>query len=152
VVAQIDRRIPASGVVVSMAHKMTGQGDEAYFMSAMLASELLRWHGYVQPRPQFVALAKRIVDHLVAEQDRRAAACLPYLSSDSGCAADLAGYYVWPALVLWQETGDTRYRTFAMEHMAATSGAFVSSVKQFNQTYSTGAQSVEALLAGVPWR
>jgi hypothetical protein len=36
--------------------------------------------------------------------------------------------------------------------MDAAGAAFVAGAKQFNQTYSTGAQSAEALLSGLRWR
>jgi hypothetical protein len=152
IVGRITNRIPATGEVVSLAHKNSGQGDEAFFMNAMLATELLRWHGYVEPQPSWVALATRIMDHLVDEHAGRDAPCLPYLSKARGCAEDLAGFYVWPALVLWQETGDMKYRDFALANIRAAQQAYIQPAKQFNQIYSTGAQSAEALLSGVPWR
>jgi hypothetical protein len=125
---------------------------EAYFMNAMLATEFLRWHGFVAPNAQALGAARKMVDHLISEQARKGATCLPYLSSDSGCAPDLAAFYVWPALVLWQETGDAKYRTFALQNITASQKAWVVGVKQFNQTFSTGAQTADALLAGQPWR
>lgn len=151
IVNRIQANIPSSGKVVSKAHQRTGQGDESYFMNAMLATELLRWHGFIEPQPSWVDLARRIVDHLMAEDARISGACLPYTSNDSGCATDLAAFYVWPALVLWQETGDVRYRNWAEDNMKAAHGAFVYGTKQFNQTYGTGAQSYEALLSGMSW-
>jgi hypothetical protein len=138
------------GKVVSLAHKTSGQGDEAFFMNAMLATELLRWHGFVEAQPSWFELARQIMDHLIDEHDRHGAGCLPYLSTGTDCANDLAGFYVWPALVLWQETAHPKYRTFALANLAAAQDAFLA-VKQFNQTYSTGAQSAEALLAGGSW-
>jgi hypothetical protein len=153
IVGRISRQIRPSGKVVSLAHRNSGQGDEAFFMNAMLATELLRWHGFVEPQPAWLDLARRIVDHLTDEHAQRGGACLPYTSNDgNACASDLAGFYVWPALVLWQETGDARYRKFALMNLTEAGSAFVSGAKQFNQTYSTGAQSAEALLAGVSWR
>ena len=152
-VGRMARQIQPSGKVVSQAHRNSGQGDEAFFMNAMLAAELLRWHGFVEPQPSWLDLAQRIVDHLMEDQAQRGGTCLPYTSNDgSACAADLAGFYVWPALVLWQETGDARYWEFAQKNLKTAGGAFVGAAKQFNQTYSTGAQSAEALLAGVSWR
>lgn len=122
-------------------------------MNAMLATELLRWHGFVEPQPAWFDLAQRIVDHLTEEHAQRGGACLPYTSNDgNACAADLAGFYVWPALVLWQETGQVKYVEFAAANLKAAGSAFIGAAKQFNQTYSTGAQSAEALLAGVNWR
>jgi hypothetical protein len=152
-VGKMSRQIQPNGMVVSLAHKNSGQGDEAFFMNAMLAMELLRWHGFVEPQPTWFDLARRIVDHLIVEHTQRGGACLPYTSSRGNtCASDLAGFYVWPALVVWQETGDVKYRNFALKNMDAAGSAFVSGVKQFNQAYSTGAQSAEALLSGVRWR
>lgn len=152
-VETMSRQVRPNGQVVSLAHRNSAQGDEAFFMSAMLAAELLRWHGFVERQPAWLALARRVVDHLIDEHVERGAACLPYTSRDgSPCAADLAGFYVWPALVLWQETGDAKYRKFALENLNAAGGASVNGAKQFNQTYSTGAQSAEALLSGVSWR
>jgi len=153
IVAKISQQVQPNGKVVSLAHKNSGQGDEAFFMNAMLAIELLRWHGFVEPQPTWFDLARRVVDHLIDEQTRRGGACLPYTSNDgNACAWDLAGFYVWPALVVWQETGDVTYKNFALRNMDAAGGAFVSGVKQFNQAYSTGAQSADALLSGVNWR
>lgn len=40
-------------------------------MNAMLATELLRWHGFVESQLGWVALARRIVDHLIDENTRR---------------------------------------------------------------------------------
>jgi hypothetical protein len=152
-VGKMSQQIQPNGKVVSLAHKNSGQGDEAFFMNAMLAIELLRWHGFVEPQPTWFDLARRIVDHLIDEHTQRGGACLPYTSNGgNACASDLTGFYVWPALVVWQETGDVKYKNFALKNMDAAGGAFVSGVKQFNQTYSTGAQSAEALLSGVSWR
>jgi hypothetical protein len=152
-VRKMSQQIQPDGKIVSWAHKNSGQGDEAFFMNAMLAIELLRWHGFVESQPAWLGLAQRIVDHMIHEHAQRGGACLPYTSTDgNACAWDLAGFYVWPALVLWQETGDVKYKTFALKHMYAAGRAAVSGVKQFNQTYSTGAQSAEALLSGESWR
>jgi hypothetical protein len=153
VVSKMSQQIQPDGTVVSLAHKNSGQGDEAFFMNAMLAIELLRWHGFVQPQPAWFDLARRILDHLIDEHTQRGGSCLPYTSRDgNACASDLAGFYVWPALVVWQETGDPKYKKFAVENLDAAGRAAVGGVKQFNQTYSTGAQSAEALLSGVKWR
>jgi hypothetical protein len=152
-VTRMSPQIPASGKVVSPAHKNSGQGDEAFFMNAMLAAELLRWHGFVEPQPTWFSLARRVVDHLIEEHTQRGGACLPYTSNNGGaCASELAAFYVWPALVLWQETGEAKYRSFALTNLNAAGSAFVGGAKQLNQTYSTGAQSAEALLTGVSWR
>jgi len=152
-VHRMSRQVQHNGKVVSLAHKNSGQGDEAFFMSAMLAAELLHWHGFVESQPIGFRLAQRILDRLMDEHGKRGTACLPYTSKDARtCASDLAGFHVWPALVLWQETGDAKYRDFALKNMDAAGSAFVGGAKQFNQTYSTGAQSAEALLSGQRWR
>ncbi len=151
-VGRMAEQIGDDGKVISQAHKNSGQGDEAFFMNAMLATELLRWHGFVEAQPEWLKLAQRITDHLIAENERRGSPCLPYVSNGRGCASDLAAFYVWPALVLWQETRDPRYRVFALSNLRAAQKAFLGAAKQFNQAYSTGAQSAEALLAGVSWR
>jgi hypothetical protein len=152
-VHRMSGQVRESGKVVSLAHKNTGQGDETFFMSAMLAAELLRWHGFVELQPTWFRLAQRVLDHLIAEHRKRGAECLPYTSNDGkSCASDLAGFYVWPALVVWQETGDAKYKDFGLENMDAARSAHVGGSKQFNQTYSTGAQSAEALLSGQRWR
>lgn len=151
-VGRMSQHVQRDGKVVSQAHKNSGQGDEAFFMNAMLAAELMRWHGFVEPQRAWLDLSRRILDHLIEEDARRGGACLPYTSNDgNSCAHDLAGFYVWPALVMWQETGLPAYKTFALKHIAAAAHAFVSGAKQFNQAYSTGAQSAEALLSGVRW-
>ncbi len=153
IVTRMSRQIAPGGKVISPAHRNSAQGDEAFFMNAMLAAELLRWHGFVQPQPSWFELAQRIVDHLIEEHAQRGGACLPYTSNDGNpCAAELAGFYVWPALVLWQETGGARYSDFARMNLKAAATGFVGSAKQFNQVYSTGAQSAEALMTGVSWR
>ena len=53
---------------------------------------------------------------------------------------------------MWQETRDAKYRDFALENLDAAGSALFGGAKQFNQTYSTGAQSAEALLSGHRWR
>jgi hypothetical protein len=152
-VHRMSQQIQADGKVVSLAHRNSGQGDEVFFMNAMLAVELLRWHGFVESQPAWFRLARNILDHLVDELEKRGSACLPYTSNaGKTCASDLAGFHVWPALVVWQETGDARYRDFALKNMDAAGSAFVGGTKQFNQAYSTGAQSAEALLSGQRWR
>jgi hypothetical protein len=122
-------------------------------MSAMVATEFLRWHAFVASNQPAYDMAILIVDHLVTELARHGTACLPYLSSYIGeCDADLAAFFVWPALVAWQETGDVRYHAFALQNMIEARRAWVVGTKQFNQTFSTGAQTAEPLLAGQPWR
>jgi hypothetical protein len=149
--------IRTNGAVHSPAHsgsKQCGTATvcEAYFMSAMVATEFLRWHAFVAPNQPAHSTAIRIVDHLISELARHGTACLPYLSSYVGkCDADLAAFFVWPALVAWQETGDDKYRTFALQNLKAAQRAWVAGTKQFNQTFSTGAQTADALLAGQRW-
>lgn len=125
---------------------------EAYFMSAMWATELLRWHGFIAPHDAAFANARSIMDHLVSELAIKGGDCLPYVSSQTDCAHDLAAFYVWPSLVLWQETADPKYHAFALKNLAAAEHAWVDGIKQFNQVYSTGAQSAQALLGGIAWR
>ena len=152
-VHRMSQHVQPNGKVVSLAHKNSGQGDEAFFMSAMLAVELLRWHGFVESQPAWFRLAQRVLDHLIDEHGTRGTRCLPYTSNDGKtCASDLAGFYVWPALVMWQETRDAKYRDFALKNLDAAGSALFGGAKQFNQTYSTGAQSAEALLSGHRWR
>jgi hypothetical protein len=125
-------------------------GGETYFMSAMLAGELLRWDRAAS-HPRARALALKIVEHLTQADSiaqAQGAATLPYVTPGAP-APDLAAYYIWPALVAWQETGDPRYRALALRQIAATQGAYIAGLKQWNQTYSTLAQGAEALLAGV---
>jgi hypothetical protein len=141
-----------TGVCLSPGHG----GDEVYFYNAWLATELLNWWAFVEgtQRPQAYELAVRLMDHLVDEWQRRGGS-LPYQSTGyaTGGNTDLAAFHVWPALVLWQETGDAKYYDFAMAHLAAANTAnSVYLVKQFNQITSTLAQGAEALLQGVAWR
>jgi hypothetical protein len=150
--------IHPDGSVHSPAHAGSNQCGtapvcEVYFMSAMVATEFLRWHAFVASNQPAYDMAILIVDHLVTELARHGTACLPYLSSYIGeCDADLAAFFVWPALVAWQETGDVRYHAFALQNMIEARRAWVVGTKQFNQTFSTGAQTAEPLLAGQPWR
>ena len=148
--------VHADGSINSRSHQTSGQCGsatlcEAYFMNAMLATELLHWYGFVDPYPPAFEAARRFVDHMIAEQDRLGLPSLPYLSSGTGGASDLAAFQVWPALVLFQETGETQYRDHAIRNILAAQRSYVTGIKQFNQTYSTGAQNAEAMLDGVTW-
>jgi hypothetical protein len=122
-------------------------------MSAMLANELLRWYRDFSADPAVLELAARIVGHL-ADEWQRIGGPLPYLSGRApGQNNDLAGFYVWSGLVLWQESGETRFRDFALAHMQAVSGSGNAKLaKQWQESVSTHAQEAEALLAGVRWR
>jgi hypothetical protein len=126
--------------------------SEVYFMNAMFAIELLRWSAYVAPHPRAEQAARLIVDHLIDELNRRGTPTLPFVGKDNGSAPDLSGFYVWPALVLWQETGDQKYYDFAMKNLQANENAYLWGAKQFNETFSLGAHGTEALLSGVRWR
>lgn len=153
--------IAATGAVWSTAHagQAGGAHNEAYLFNAMMATALLQWWGWVDPYPAAHAAAKRIMDHIIDIDDVARAAgrtTIPYLTNSGGsslAAEDLASFYVWPALVLWQETNDTRYRTFALRQLAAANRtSSISAVKQWNQVVSMHTQGAEALLSGVSWR
>ena len=139
--------VKADGSIPSPAHG----GTEAYLFNAWLATELLQWYGSIQADPAVLQLAVRIMDHLVAAE-RPGWNTLPYEANGTSPAPDLAAFYVWPSLVLWQETGDSKYYDFAISNLGATRQAFIASVKQWNQTYSTLAEGAEALASGVGWR
>jgi hypothetical protein len=131
-----------------------GTTQAHYFMDAMLATEFLRWYD-LTGNAQAYALAVRIMEFLLAEDARWQAqgyATLPYQPSSGGAAPDLAGYYVWPAMVLWQDTGDPKWYAFARRHMTALHQCWLGNFKQLNQCYSIGTQNFPALEAGVPWR
>jgi hypothetical protein len=129
---------------------------ETFFMSGMLADQLVRWHALTGNARAFEQ-ATAIVDHLVDAYNTtfktRGWRCLPYLPNSTSEACDLGGFYVFAPLVLWQETGDAKYRDFALQHFSAIAGSagFSWSFKQFNQGASLP-QNAEALLAGVRWR
>ena len=139
--------VHADGSIPSPAHG----GTEAYLFNAWLATQLLDWYGYVQADGNVLQMAQRIMDHLIASQ-RSGWATLPYLANGTTPAYDLAAFYVWPSLVLWQETGDAKYKNFALQNLAASNQAFISAMKQWNQTYSTLGEGTAALLNGVSWR
>jgi len=121
-------------------------------MNALLAVQLLKWHAYVAPSPKALELARMIIEHLIDMQDLKPGwATLGYETKSGGPAPDLAGYYIWPSLVLWQETNDARFKDFALKNLAATGRAYIDRMKQWNQVYSTLGQGTEALLAGVRW-
>jgi len=146
--------VKPDGSVPSPSHSVDcGFTCEAYFMNAMLAVELLRWYRDVEPDPRVLELAGRIVGHL-ADEWQRTGGPLPYFTNRApGSANDLAAFHIWPALVIWQESGETRLRDFAVAHMlAAASAGNQDRAKQFQQVHSTHAAEAEAILAGVLWR
>ena len=115
-------------------------------MSAMLAVEL-RWHGFVESQPAWFRLAQRVLDHLIDEHGTRGTRCLPYTSNDGKtCASDLAVLCL-ACSPAWQKLA-TQYRDFALKNSTRPASISRGGAKQFNQTYSTGAQSAEALLSG----
>ena len=121
-------------------------------MNALLAVQLLKWHAFVNPNPHATELARQIMDHLVTELAAKPGwETLGYETRSREPSPDLAGYYIWPALVLWQETNDQRYVDFATRNLAATNKFYIDGIKQWNQVYSTLGQGTEALLAGVSW-
>jgi hypothetical protein len=128
----------------------SNKGD-TYFMDAMIATQLLRWCGYVEWHPRAFELARLIMDHLITSV-KPGWETLGYLDNSNGPAPDLAAYYVWPSLVLWQETHDPKYREFAISSIGATRKSYLAGMKQWNQVYSTLGQGAEALLSGTPWR
>ena len=123
------------------------QGCEVYFMNAMIAREFLRWSAYVEQSARLEAAACLIVGHMAD-----LGGILPFVSSKPVPAADLAGFYVYPAAVCWQITGEQRFYDMAWRNLQATSNSYLWSGKVFNETYSTGAQNGEAVLRGIPWR
>ncbi len=142
------QRIRPDGSLHSPSH-----GQEAFLFNAWLATTALQWHGSIDDTAGGLDLAKRLMDHLIAELQRRGGDCLPYTSDGKGPAPDLAGYYPWPAAVLWQETHEAKYREFALQNLRATRQAYLEGVKQWNQTYSTPlAQGAQAVLDGARWR
>lgn len=142
-----DYAVKADGSIPSPAHK----GQEAYLFNAWLATELLNWCAYIEWDPAVFDLAKRIMDHLMAVQ-KPGWPTLGYVTGSTSPAPDLAAFYIWPSLAIWQETGESKYRDFAIANLQATQRAYLGSIKQWNQTYSTLGQGAEALLAGVSWR
>jgi len=158
IIAQMDSYIQAKANVYGLGGLPASahNGQEAYFMNALLAVQLIDWHAYAKPNQRAFELAQLIMDHLITVYQTnfkpKGWATLPYETNSSGPAPDLAAYYVWPALVLWQQTGQQKYRDFALQNLAATSKAYLDGIKQFNQTYSTLGQGIEALLLGVPWK
>lgn len=144
--------IHSDGAVISVAHfGQCGTAEvEAYFMSAMLATEFLRWHAFVAPNQPAYDMAIKIVEHFLAEDQRHGLGALPYLSCQKNPAWDLAGMFVWVSLVAWQDTNQDEFRTFALKNINAAKKAYLKT-KQFNQTFSTGVQNADALLAGIYW-
>jgi hypothetical protein len=139
--------VQPDGSIPSRAHN----NDEAYLFNAMLATQLLEWCATVEWDPALLDLARQIIDHLIAAV-KPGWSTLGYLSSSGSPATDLAGFYVWPSLALWQETGDQRYHDFAVSNLQAANTAYIQQMKQWNQVFSTLTEGAEALLAGEPWR
>jgi hypothetical protein len=139
--------VQSNGAIPSPAHG----GSEAYLFNALLATQLLEWCATVEWDPAVFDLARQIMDHVIAVQ-KPGWNALGYLSSSSGPSTDLASFYVWPSLALWQETGDQKYYDFATKNMLASNTAYISQMKQWNQVYSTLAEGAEALLTGKSWR
>jgi hypothetical protein len=131
-------------------------GGEAFLFNAMLAKELLQYAGNVEWDASVVALARRIMDHLIERYTTvyapRGWSTLPYVNNSASSAPDLAAFYIWPSLALWQETGEQKYYDFAVQNVKATNSAYIAAMKQWNQVYSTMAEGAEALFSGQPWR
>jgi hypothetical protein len=140
----------ADGSIPSGAHN----GNEAYLFNAWMATELLRWCANIEWNQDAFDLARRVMDHLVDVLDNGPPGLetLPYTSNQTAPAYDLAAFYVWPALALWQETGDEKYYDFALRNLSATRRAYLGNMKQWNQVYGMLAQGAEALLSGAWWR
>jgi len=130
-------------------------GGEAFLFNAMLAKELLQYAAHIEWDAAAVALARRIMDHLIDRYTNVYAArgwsTLPYVNTSTSAAPDLAAFYIWPSLALWQETGEQKYHDFAVLNLKATNSAYIAAMKQWNQVYSTMAEGAEALFAGQPW-
>lgn len=139
--------VKPDGSIPSPAHN----GNEAYLFNAMLATQLLEWSASVEWDASLIDLAQKIMDHLIVSL-KPSWSSLGYLSNSPSPATDLAGFYVWPSLVLWQETGDQKYHEFAIRNLQAANTAYIAGVKQWNQVFSTRTEGAEALLAGESWR
>jgi hypothetical protein len=144
--------VKADGAIPSPAHG----GAEAYLFNAMLAKELLQYCASVEWDSAVLALARRIMDHMIdrytTDYAVRGWKTMPYLSTSTGPAPDLAAFFIWPSLALWQETGEQKYFDFAVVNLKATNSAYISAVKQWNQVYSTMAEGAETLFGGHRWR
>lgn len=139
--------VKADGSIPSPAHN----GHEAYLFNAWLATALLQWCANIEWHGRAFELARMIMDHLISEV-KPGWETLGYLDSSTAPGWDLAAFYVWPSLALWQETGDQKYYDFAMANIEATRKAYLDNIKQFNQVYSTLGQGAEALMSGMRWR
>lgn len=143
--------VQADGTLFSPAHKA-----EAYLFNAWYATELMNYYAYVESDPQVLQVSQRLMDHMIDQYNQiykaRGWATLPYMSTSSSAAPDLAGFYVWPSLVLWQETGNQKYYDFALQNIKASNTGYIGYTKQWNEIFSMRAQSAEALLAGVSWK
>ena len=145
--------IQSDGTIISNAHG----GAEAYFMSAMLVNQLIGYYGYVERDPKVFSMIQRSVDHWIAMLPA-GWDTLPYQSkntstgSNTSPAPDLAGFYVYPSLVMWQETGNQKYYDFAIKNIKAANTAYIAGHKQFNQVFNTDIFTADALLNGVHWK
>ncbi len=145
--------IQSDGTIISKAHG----GAEAFFMNAMLVDQLLGYYAYIERDPVVFNMAQRVVDHwinfLPAGWNT-----LPYQSkttstgSGTSQAPDLANFYVYPSLVMWQETGQQKYYDFAVKNLVSAGTAYISGHKQFNQIYNTDVFAADALINGVSWK
>lgn len=145
--------ISADGSVFQTVY---GSNVEAYFFAAWMATELLRWNASVEWRGDAYNMAKLVMDHIIHEFETKYKpkgwSTLPYLSYQNSPAYDLAAFYIWPALALWQQTGNAKYREFARTNLVASNRAYIAKMKQFNQTYSSLGEGTEALLLGASWK
>jgi hypothetical protein len=153
IIEQTAVRVQANGAVPGRAYMGQSPNGEPYLFAAWLARELLEWHAFVADNPLAYELATRIMGHLHDVWMQQGGGTLPYLDGRAkDSATDLAAFYVWPGLVMWQETGDQKWYDFAIAHLSAIPAAFQTQPKQWNQLYNTGALNAEALINGAPWR
>lgn len=147
--------IQSDGKIISKAHS----NSEVFFMSVMIVNELLVWARDVEFKQEYINQAKKVMDHIVLMYDSvykpRGWSSLPYTTNKTTAADDLAGFFIWPSLVMAQEypNESTKFINFALTHAAATNkNCITCGAKQFNQGYSTMGQEAETLLRGVSWR
>jgi hypothetical protein len=129
-------------------------GREPVFAICMVIDECFEFCRTVRWDPVIFATGLRALTHLM-DALGPTQQCLPYLLGDAQTAPDLACYPVVVALEAWQETGDDRYRDFALKSFAASKTAFITgdSDKQWNQKYGyPRAWKAKALAGGKPWR
>jgi hypothetical protein len=151
IAAAIERN-GGDGTLRSTAHN----GNEAFLFNAWTATELFKWNANVEWNQTAFNSGKLLMDHMIHVYNTvhkpKGWLTLPYTTPGTYAANDLAGFYIWPSLVLWQETGDQKYYDFAMTNIRAANKAYMGSIKQFNQTYATLGEGMEALLSGVRWK